>query len=108
VQLPRTPVKFHYIFNLRDFSRIYEGLLRSTPDKFGSKEQFLRLWRNESTRVFCDRLINPEDKDLIEKKMIGSIVKEFFSGLDDAILREHLIIGDYMTSNPADPDAVDP
>lgn len=37
-QLPRTPLKFHYIFNLRDLSRVYEGLLRSTPDKFGTKE----------------------------------------------------------------------
>lgn len=56
-QLPRTPSKFHYIFNLRDLSRVYEGLCRSTPEKFGELEEFVRLWRNESQRVFCDKLI---------------------------------------------------
>lgn len=47
-QLPRTPSKFHYIFNLRDLSRVYEGLCRSTPEKFGQLEDFVRLWRNEN------------------------------------------------------------
>lgn len=37
-KLPRTPVKFHYIFNLRDLSKVYEGLFMSTTDKIQSKE----------------------------------------------------------------------
>lgn len=57
-RLPRTPVKFHYIFNLRDLSRVYEGLLQSTIDKFDSKAKFIRLWRHECMRVFADRLID--------------------------------------------------
>jgi dynein heavy chain len=44
-KLPPTPLKFHYVFNLRDLSRVYEGLCLSTPDKFSEGKQLLRLWR---------------------------------------------------------------
>ena len=63
--LPRTPVKFHYIFNLRDLSRVYEGLTRSTIDKFSTKDSIIRLWRNEALHVFNDRLINEEDRIVV-------------------------------------------
>jgi dynein heavy chain len=50
-KLPPTPSRFHYVFNLRDLSRVYEGLLRSCSDVVQEPWQFLRLWRNE---VRCD------------------------------------------------------
>lgn len=46
-KLPPTPSRFHYIFNLRDLSRVYEGLLLSVADKVDSAAAFLRLWHNE-------------------------------------------------------------
>jgi dynein heavy chain len=45
--LPPTPSRFHYVFNLRDLSRVYEGLLCSTYASCTSGVQMLRLWRNE-------------------------------------------------------------
>ncbi|XP_012280984.2 dynein heavy chain 2, axonemal [Orussus abietinus] len=58
-----TPLKMHYLFNLRDISKIFQGLLRSHKDYHDSKQVFLRLWAHESFRVFCDRLIDEKDKE---------------------------------------------
>ena len=63
--LPPTPSKFHYIFNLRDLSRVTQGLCLSTPDRFDNPGQFVRLWKNECLRVFYDRLINDSDKKIV-------------------------------------------
>jgi dynein heavy chain len=77
--LPRTPVKFHYIFNLRDLSRVYEGLSRATVDKFESKQSIVRLWRNECMRVFCDRLLSEEDREIVSERLINTLIKNSFS-----------------------------
>ncbi|XP_072767433.1 LOW QUALITY PROTEIN: dynein axonemal heavy chain 10-like [Anoplolepis gracilipes] len=57
-ELLPTPSKFHYIFNTRDLSRIMAGLLQSHSNFYPGIKQFVRLWRNEVTRVICDRLIS--------------------------------------------------
>jgi len=65
-KLPPTPSRFHYIFNLRDLSRIYEGLTFSTIDKVKTVGQMIRLWRNECLRIFYDLLINDGDRQIVE------------------------------------------
>jgi dynein heavy chain len=63
--LPPTPSKFHYIFNLRDLSRIYNGLVLTTPERFQTAAQIARVWRNEAMRVISDRLIEFDDKKIV-------------------------------------------
>lgn len=58
IELPPTPSKFHYIFNLKDLSRIFAGLLLVHPNFFTETKELVRVWRNEFCRVICDRLIN--------------------------------------------------
>ncbi|KAH8257767.1 hypothetical protein KR038_000855 [Drosophila bunnanda] len=61
VDLPPTPSKFHYIFNLKDLSRIFAGLLLIEPTSFKGLRDLIRVWRNEYTRIICDRLISDND-----------------------------------------------
>ncbi|GAB1598225.1 dynein axonemal heavy chain 10 isoform X2 [Argonauta hians] len=96
-ELPPTPSKFHYIFNLRDLSRIYNGLCRTMPERFSTTEQFLRVWRNECLRVFCDRLITMEDKSLIEGE-IQHLISEDYKRHVEYVMRDPILFGDYSAS----------
>lgn len=77
VQLPPTPSKFHYIFNLKDLSRTYAGILLTQPSIVREPRQMIRVWRNEFTRVFADRLVSDEDVSLLKEKM-AELVSEHF------------------------------
>lgn len=89
-----TPSKFHYIFNLRDISRVCEGLLLATPDLFQTKREFIRLWRNESLRVFHDRLVTDEDRSYVVK-LINRLVLESFESDEEYITRGPSLFGDF-------------
>ncbi|XP_076026906.1 dynein axonemal heavy chain 2 [Genypterus blacodes] len=58
-----TPAKIHYLFNLRDISKVFQGLLRAHPDFHDTKNSLIRLWIHECFRVFSDRLIGQSDMD---------------------------------------------
>lgn len=77
VELPATPSKFHYIFNLKDLSRTYAGVLLTQATNFQDPRQLVRVWRNEFTRVFCDRLISDEDVTLIRERMSEMVNQHF-------------------------------
>jgi dynein heavy chain len=58
-----TPAKCHYTFNLRDLSKVVQGILQVNLTSLESKEALVYLWIHETFRVFRDRLVDQADRD---------------------------------------------
>jgi dynein heavy chain len=76
-----TPAKFHYIFNLRDLSRIWEGILQIDSEQCqNDSEQYFQLWKHECTRVLADRLVLNTEKEWFRKEQY-KIAKQTFGDI---------------------------
>jgi len=58
-----TPTKSHYTFNLRDMSKVIQGMLMCRNEDIPDKEYLVYLYMSETFRVFRDRLIDDKDRD---------------------------------------------
>ena len=104
-----TPAKSHYVFNLRDFSRVIRGLLLVPPTHLKEPSKLMRLWVHEVYRVFYDRLVDDQDRQTFFQLMSATVLENFKQDaqkllghlapenktLQDVHIRS-LIFGDYM------------
>ncbi|KAJ3137918.1 Dynein heavy chain 6, axonemal [Physocladia obscura] len=61
-ELLPTPAKSHYTFNLRDLSKVVQGILQVQPANIQTKLDIVRTFCHEASRVFHDRLIDDNDR----------------------------------------------
>lgn len=47
-----TAVIFHYVFNLRDLSNVFGGLMLSKPDLYKTPQDMIKLFYHEAARVY--------------------------------------------------------
>ncbi|RLV89556.1 hypothetical protein DV515_00014816, partial [Chloebia gouldiae] len=79
-----TAVKFHYVFNLRDFSNIFQGLLFSTPECLKQPQDLVKLYLHESSRVYRDRMVEEVDWDTFDK-IQREAVKKCYDDIEDTL-----------------------
>jgi hypothetical protein len=67
-----TPAKFHYLFNLRDLSRVFQGIFNiDVKETLTDSFMLLALWKHECMRVFSDKLVDKKDKAWFAKEKIA-------------------------------------
>ncbi|XP_055971730.1 dynein axonemal heavy chain 17 [Sorex fumeus] len=77
-----TAIKFHYIFNLRDLSNIFQGILFSTAELLKTPLDLVRLWLHEAERVYGDKMVDDKDQDTLRRVTMAS-TKKFFDDLGE-------------------------
>ena len=86
-----TAIKFHYIFNLRDLSNIYQGILYSVPDVTKTAPDIIQLWMHEASRVYRDKLIDVKDIETYDK-LIQDVCKKNFEDIDETVFKPEVNI----------------
>ncbi|XP_076000722.1 dynein axonemal heavy chain 11 isoform X3 [Genypterus blacodes] len=79
-----TAIRFHYIFNLRDLSNIFQGILFALPECIRYPVDLIHLWLHESSRVYSDKLMDEKDVEHFNKILFDT-GKRYFEGIDESI-----------------------
>eukprot|EP00058_Branchiostoma_floridae_P010281 XP_002595769.1 hypothetical protein BRAFLDRAFT_200305 [Branchiostoma floridae] len=80
-----TAIKFHYIFNLRDLSNIFQGILFAANDCLKTAADMCKLWLHEASRVYGDKLMDENDIDSFEKIKL-EFAKKHFDDIEEEVL----------------------
>jgi dynein heavy chain len=89
------PSKSHYLFNLRDISKVFMGVCSAHPKFIQDKDMMIRLWYHESLRVFHDRLTTDDDR-LYLKNKLAEMFPEMDTTAEIIINSERIIFADFL------------
>ena len=95
IKMLPTPAKFHYVFNLRDLSRIWQGVINSEAGVINSDARLLQLWKHECTRVIADRFSSPDDQHWFDKTLRRIVVEDLGDACADMCAAETFFV-DFM------------
>nr|CAD7397043.1 unnamed protein product [Timema cristinae] len=99
IHLLPTPAKFHYVFSLRDLSRIWQGMVGTLSTVVENESVLLILWKHECSRVFSDRLTLMSDKDWFDQEL-QNVVTECLGPQYWEMAKPNPVFVDFMRDAP--------
>nr|CAD7439194.1 unnamed protein product [Timema bartmani] len=99
VKMLPTPAKFHYVFNLRDLSRIWQGMLCIKDPELTNVQTLLKLWQHECTRVIADRFINADDRNWFITNLVRC-ARDYLQEEADYFPEEETYFVDFLREPP--------
>merc|ERR1719482_580737 len=84
-ELLPTPAKSHYTFNMRDVSKVFQGICICTRESLPKIDDLVRCWMHENERVFKDRLTNKPDQNWFTNKCKSLMDKHFKRTIDQVM-----------------------
>uniref|UniRef100_A0A3Q2TME4 Dynein axonemal heavy chain 11 n=1 Tax=Fundulus heteroclitus TaxID=8078 RepID=A0A3Q2TME4_FUNHE len=97
-----TAIRFHYIFNLRDLSNIFQGILFALPESIRYPMDLVHLWLHESSRVYSDKLMEEKDVELFNKILLDT-GKRYFEGIDDSMFIHQPLVYSHFSQGVGEP-----
>ena len=73
-----TPSKSHYTFNLRDISKVFQGICSASLKNCEHVVDIVRLFHHENMRVFHDRLTTEEDRQYFKELLASEYLNNIF------------------------------
>ncbi|XP_063895398.1 dynein axonemal heavy chain 1 [Helicoverpa armigera] len=95
-ELLPTPTKSHYTFNLRDLSKVFQGVLMMDAKTVTHEDDVIRLWYHEHLRVYQDRLVNDADRKWFTNLMNKKVRSEFQKDPHELLQDRLMLFGDFM------------
>ncbi|CBZ35711.1 dynein heavy chain, putative [Leishmania donovani] len=89
---PTTP---HYTFNLRDLSKVFQGMTQVIPRVCRDTETFVRLWMHEVMRCFYDRLATVEDRRYFVEGVLAEAASRVFPGAAESLIASPVLWADF-------------
>ncbi|XP_063079957.1 dynein axonemal heavy chain 6-like [Engraulis encrasicolus] len=92
-----SPARYHYTYNLRDLYKVIHGLMQCHSSEVRTDEALAYLLANEASRVFHDRLMSDEDRQIFCQIVANELQIHFkvFWGAE-SMMKEPVMFADFL------------